>query len=202
MSHSNAILQYIADKYAKDDKIYPKEPKARAIINHRLCFNLAFYYRAIDEHVVSSLAAIPRQTLIIEIFQMAPIFFDYKRTPLTLKKTQIALDVFNTYLQQLGGKYAAGGNLLDLITFQTTLVFCRQLDNCRFPFGVSNDVSWSNRFWHITIPSSCKMVREFQKGTPWFVEHHRGRNERNCWVREESSGSQPHGPSNSSSPQD
>lgn len=39
---------------------------------------------------------------------MAPIFFDYKRTPLTLKKTRIALDVFNTYLKKLGGKYAAG----------------------------------------------------------------------------------------------
>lgn len=40
---------------------------------------------------------------------MAPIFFDYKRTPLSLKKTCIALDVFNTYLQQLGTKYAATG---------------------------------------------------------------------------------------------
>lgn len=41
---------------------------------------------------------------------MAPIFFDYKRTPLTLKKTQIALDAFNIYLHKLGSKYAAGGN--------------------------------------------------------------------------------------------
>lgn len=41
---------------------------------------------------------------------MAPIFFDYKRTPLTLKKTQIALDVFNVYLKNIGGKYVAGGD--------------------------------------------------------------------------------------------
>lgn len=49
---SNAILQYLAEKYAKDDKIYPKDPKSRAIVNHRLCFNLSTYYRYISEHVV------------------------------------------------------------------------------------------------------------------------------------------------------
>lgn len=46
------------------------------------------------------------------MFQMAPIFFDYKRTPLTLKKTQIALDCFNTYLDGVRGEYAAGGKFL------------------------------------------------------------------------------------------
>lgn len=40
---------------------------------------------------------------------MAPIFFKYQRTPLSLKKTHIALDNFNTYLKRLGTKYAAGG---------------------------------------------------------------------------------------------
>lgn len=49
---SNAILQYLADKYAKDDTLYPKDPKERAIVNHRLCFNLSTYYRYISEYVV------------------------------------------------------------------------------------------------------------------------------------------------------
>lgn len=43
---------------------------------------------------------------------MAPIFFDYKRTPLSLKKTEIALNAFNTYLKRLGKKYAAAGRSL------------------------------------------------------------------------------------------
>jgi glutathione S-transferase len=42
---------------------------------------------------------------------MAPIFFDYQRTPLGLKKTKIALDIFNTYLQRENSVYAAGNDL-------------------------------------------------------------------------------------------
>ncbi|KAF5298681.1 hypothetical protein FQR65_LT09661 [Abscondita terminalis] len=93
LSESNAILQYLVEQYGKDDKLYPKEPKARALVNHRLCFNLAFYYSRISEHV------------------MAPIFFDYKRTPLSLKKLRIALETFNEYLKRLGTKYAAGDHV-------------------------------------------------------------------------------------------
>lgn len=51
---SNAILQYLADQYDKSGKYYPKDNKARAIVNHRLCFNLALYYRNISEYVVST----------------------------------------------------------------------------------------------------------------------------------------------------
>ena len=35
------------------------------------------------------------------------MFYDYKRTPLGLKKITIALDVFNTYLQRENTEYAA-----------------------------------------------------------------------------------------------
>lgn len=51
---SNAILQYLGDKYDTTGKLYPKDAKARAIVNHRLCFNLAMYYRNISEYVVSA----------------------------------------------------------------------------------------------------------------------------------------------------
>ena len=39
--------------YDKSGSLYPKDPKARAVVNHRLCFNLAMYYRNISEYVVS-----------------------------------------------------------------------------------------------------------------------------------------------------
>lgn len=42
---------------------------------------------------------------------MAPIFFDYERTPLGLKKVHIALDVFETYFTRLGKEYAAADHL-------------------------------------------------------------------------------------------
>ena len=36
---SQAICGYLVDKYAKDDKLYPKELKLRAKCNQRLIFN-------------------------------------------------------------------------------------------------------------------------------------------------------------------
>ncbi|KAJ8937362.1 hypothetical protein NQ314_011908 [Rhamnusium bicolor] len=54
LGESNAILQYLAEKYGKDKTLYPEDPKARAIVNHRLCFNLSTYYRYISEYVASN----------------------------------------------------------------------------------------------------------------------------------------------------
>jgi len=93
LPESIAIMQYLCDKYAPDNEIYPKDPKQRAIVNQRLYFNMAFYYANIGAH------------------SMAPIFFDYQRTELSLKKVQNALDVFETYLKRAGTKYAAANHL-------------------------------------------------------------------------------------------
>ncbi|XP_060529803.1 glutathione S-transferase D7-like [Cylas formicarius] len=41
LGESNAILQYLADKYAKDETLYPQDVRKRAVVNHRLCFNLS-----------------------------------------------------------------------------------------------------------------------------------------------------------------
>ncbi|XP_016954203.1 uncharacterized protein LOC108027315 isoform X1 [Drosophila biarmipes] len=93
LSESIAIMQYLCDKYAPDSSLYPQEVNTRAIINQRLCFNMGFYYAPISAH------------------SMAPIFFDYERTPMSLKKVMNALEVFETYLERLGTKYAAGDNI-------------------------------------------------------------------------------------------
>ena len=42
---------------------------------------------------------------------MAPIFFDYPRTPMGLKRVNISLSTFETYLKTSHTKYAAGENL-------------------------------------------------------------------------------------------
>lgn len=89
MLFSNAILQYLADKYPKDQTLYPKDVKERALVNHRLCFDLSTYYKHICDYAVN------------------PLLFDYQKTPLSLKKTQIALSNFNTFLERTGTKYAA-----------------------------------------------------------------------------------------------
>ncbi|XP_072929344.1 glutathione S-transferase 1-1 [Epargyreus clarus] len=93
LGESNAILQYICDKYKPDSNLYPRDPKIRAIVNHRLCFNLSTYYANISAYT------------------MAPIFYDYERTEMGLKKVHMALDVFETYLKRLGTRYAAADHL-------------------------------------------------------------------------------------------
>ncbi|XP_052748494.1 glutathione S-transferase 1-1 [Galleria mellonella] len=93
LSESNAILQYLCDKYRPGTPLYPVDSKIRAIINHRLCFNLSTYYANISAYT------------------MAPIFFDYERSPLGLKKVHMAMDVFETYLERLGTSYAAANHV-------------------------------------------------------------------------------------------
>ncbi|GBP57221.1 Glutathione S-transferase 1, isoform D [Eumeta japonica] len=41
---SRAIACYLADKYAKNDQLYPKDLKKRAIINQRLYFDSSFLF--------------------------------------------------------------------------------------------------------------------------------------------------------------
>lgn len=53
LSEHIAIMQYIIDKYAPDSPLYPKDPKARALVNHRLYFNMAFYYSSIGAYAVT-----------------------------------------------------------------------------------------------------------------------------------------------------
>ncbi|GLV40987.1 GST-containing FLYWCH zinc-finger protein [Carabus blaptoides fortunei] len=150
---SNAILQYLADKYGKDDKLYPKDLRIRAIVNHRLCFNLSTYYRYISEHV------------------MAPIFFAYERTPLSMKKTHIALSVFNKYLSNTGTKYAACDHLT-IADFQLiTATMCLEA----IDFDISNYplvLKWYKTFkeeyselWEIAAVG-MKEISEFEKNPP------------------------------------
>ena len=52
LGESIAIMQYLCDKYHPESTLYPKEPTQRAIVNHRLLFNMGFYYNNISQYVV------------------------------------------------------------------------------------------------------------------------------------------------------
>lgn len=44
MWESRAIASYLADKYGKDDQLYPKDLKRRALVNQRLYFDSSSLY--------------------------------------------------------------------------------------------------------------------------------------------------------------
>lgn len=48
---SRAIITYLADKYGKDDALYPKDPQKRALVNQRLFFDFDLYNRLADYYV-------------------------------------------------------------------------------------------------------------------------------------------------------
>lgn len=93
LSEHVAILQYICDKYAPASSLYPSDPQKRAIVNHRLCFNSSFFYSAIAAYAVG------------------PMFFDYPRTEMGLKRVHMAVSVFEEYFKRLGKKYVAGDDV-------------------------------------------------------------------------------------------
>ncbi|CAL7937519.1 unnamed protein product [Xylocopa violacea] len=47
---SKAIMTYLADQYGKNDSLYPKDPKKRAIVNQRLYFDACTLYKAFGDY--------------------------------------------------------------------------------------------------------------------------------------------------------
>lgn len=53
LNESRAMLQYLANKYGKDDSLYPKDPEARARVDMKLLFDMGTLYAKFGEAYVS-----------------------------------------------------------------------------------------------------------------------------------------------------
>jgi len=88
LADSRGVLQYFANAYGKDDTLYPKDPKKRAIVDQRFLFDLGTLYKAFADAYY-------------------PIFLAGKKPdPKDLEKFEEALGVLETYLSQTA--YIAG----------------------------------------------------------------------------------------------
>ncbi|XP_017041070.1 glutathione S-transferase D1-like [Drosophila ficusphila] len=86
---SRAILIYLVEKYDKDNTLYPKDLKERAVVNHRLFFDLG----TLNQSYV--------------YYYYPQLFEEVKRPadPVHLKRIEAAFEMFNTLLE--GQLYAA-----------------------------------------------------------------------------------------------
>ncbi|XP_055622104.1 glutathione S-transferase 1 isoform X2 [Toxorhynchites rutilus septentrionalis] len=88
---SRAIQAYLVEKYGKDDKLYPKDPQKRAVVNQRLYFDMGTLYQRFGEYYYP------------QIFAKQPA------NPDNYKKMEEAVGFLNTFLE--GHQYAAGDDL-------------------------------------------------------------------------------------------
>ncbi|XP_067618364.1 glutathione S-transferase 1-1 [Eurosta solidaginis] len=102
---SRAIMVYLAEKYGKDDTLYPKCPKKKAVINQRLYFDMGTLYKSFADYYYP------------QLFAKAPA------DPELYKKIESAFDLLNTFLE--GHKYVAGDalTLADLSILATVSTF-------------------------------------------------------------------------------
>ncbi|XP_055296431.1 glutathione S-transferase 1-1-like [Sitodiplosis mosellana] len=88
---SRAIMVYLVEQYGKTRILYPSDPKARAVVNQRLYFDLGTLYQCFAGYFYP------------------PVLEKVPHNPDNLKKLENAVGFFNTILD--GQTYAAGDNL-------------------------------------------------------------------------------------------
>ncbi|KAH8409859.1 hypothetical protein KR222_011017, partial [Zaprionus bogoriensis] len=120
---SRAIITYLAEKYGKDDSLYPKDPQKRALVNQRLYYDIGTLGVAFIEYYLPQLQGA-------------------KPDPEKFKKIEFAFELLNTFLA--GQSYVAGDKLTiaDIAIVATVTSFIAlYFDLNKYP----NVASWYER---------------------------------------------------------
>ncbi len=92
MNESKAILTYLADKHSdKNDKLYPKDLKTRAVVNQRLMFDTSTFIKIAGDMIVSienSTRKICHRLYFSIFFLQAPLIFK-KQLPTAEQKASL-----------------------------------------------------------------------------------------------------------------
>jgi glutathione S-transferase len=88
---SRAILAYLVEKYGKNDSLYPKDPKKRAVVNQRLYFDMGTLYQRFADYYYPQFMA------------------NQPADPEKLKKAQEAVQLLDGFLAN--STYAAGDKI-------------------------------------------------------------------------------------------
>ncbi|ALC46047.1 GstD6 [Drosophila busckii] len=102
---SRAIMAYLAEKYGKEDSLFPKDPKQRALVNQRLYFDMGTLYQSFAAYYYPQFRS------------SAPA------DPELYKKIEVAFDFLNTFLE--GEQFVAGKTLTiaDIAMLSTVSTF-------------------------------------------------------------------------------
>jgi glutathione S-transferase len=153
ISEHIAIMQYICDKYAPGNPAYPSDPTKRALVNHRLCYNMAHLYSAIAPYT------------------LAPIFFEYPRDENGKKRVEGALGVFEEYLKRTGTKFAVSDNVTIADFALIASILC--LEGISFNFDQFTRIkAWYENF-KVACPSEwavaktgLDVIKDIEKNPP------------------------------------
>lgn len=114
---SRAILIYLVEKYGKNDKFYPRDPKKRAVVNQRLYFDMGTLYARFAEYYYPA------------IFENKN--FDEEK----FKKLEEAFEFLEVYLGKT--TYVAGDKLtvadFCILATITTMKVAAEIDFSKYP---------------------------------------------------------------------
>lgn len=138
---SHVIMKYLSKKYAKDDSLFPNDPKKAAQVEVMLHFGSDYLFRSFSDYIRP-----------VVLNGDAP-------NPEQAKKIEEALEQLNSFLQ--GRQWIVGSNLTiaDFLIIATIAT----IEAIRFPFAkYSNVVDWYNRAKEKMAPFGYEQIN--QKG--------------------------------------